>query len=84
MKRADREPIVAKLRERPGVWRLVYSMPLNVTTARRAGRIARSLNFHERFEVRLIHGHRIEAKSVTTEANRARVWARWTGGDDAA
>jgi hypothetical protein len=83
MNRAEREPIVAKLQERPGVWRLVYSMPLSVLTARRAGRIARSLRFHEPWETRLIHGRRVEAKSVTTEANRARVWARWTGGCNA-
>lgn len=84
MKRAEREPIIANLRARPGVWRLVYSMPLSVPTARRASRIARSLRFHESWETRLRHGRRIEARSVTTEANRARVWARWTGGDDAA
>jgi len=72
MKNTEARAIIRDLRDRPDVWRLVYSEPLDVQTARRSGAVARALNYGA-----LDCPEHVYARSETTSGSRARVWAIW-------
>jgi hypothetical protein len=73
MKNEECRATVLRLRERPNVWRLVHSSPLDVKTARRAGAIARSLWCYGQGR----SPEHLSARSETINGEFARVWAIW-------
>lgn len=77
MKRNEAQAIVLGLRERPDVWRIVYTAPLDLRTARLSGSIARALAFHG-----LPYPEHVEARSETVNGRYARVWAVFRAAPD--